>query len=208
MTKAALFDLDGTLIDSEKLWAQSLCTYLNSLSIKLDLEDSFEIINGRAYSHVFKIINSRFKKYNLDSIEVEKGMRYYFRQMMKSSNIAINPSVEKLKSLSKSIFIAIVSGSPREDIFAAMDYLKINSNVNLVIGSEDYQEGKPSPECFLLAAKKLNVLPSECIVFEDSDAGITAAKKADMLCVALKKKFLKTNQIADYYVDALTEFDL
>ena len=77
------------------------------------------------------------------------------------------------------------------------------------IAAEDYTRGKPDPECFLLAARRLAVPPAQCMVFEDSAAGVRAAKAAGMACVALVREGRPRQDVsaADLVVRDLTDFD-
>ena len=82
--------------------------------------------------------------------------------------------------------VGIVSGSPRVDIESAIVNLKIGDEVSFFVCSEEYAHGKPDPTCYLMAAERAGVAPADCVVFEDSAAGVIAAKRAGMHCVALR----------------------
>ncbi|MEO6829496.1 MAG: HAD family phosphatase, partial [Acidobacteriaceae bacterium] len=82
----------------------------------------------------------------------------------------------------------VVSGSPRTSIIKTLKFLGIRDKFAEVIGAEDYERGKPHPEPFLLAAKRLNIPPSRCLVFEDADAGIESAKAAGMSWVKVPRQ--------------------
>jgi HAD superfamily hydrolase (TIGR01509 family) len=76
--------------------------------------------------------------------------------------------------------IAIVSGSTRESVEASLGVLGIADKFNTLVCAGDYVHGKPNPEPFLMAAERLGVNPADCLVFEDADPGIEAAKSAGM----------------------------
>ena len=82
--------------------------------------------------------------------------------------------------------------------------------VRLFLGTEDYAEGKPDPACFLLAARMLAVPPESCLVFEDSAAGVIAAKAATMTCVALQRPGRPAQDVslADEVLSDLADFRL
>ena len=183
--KAALFDLDGTLIDSEILWIDSYMEVLSSLGFVVNREFAISQVHGKSFKDLYNLTCSRFLNFNLSLVDMENRMRKNFIQFKRERNIIIRSSVNKLIELAKDYYIAIVSGSTRADIFTAIDLMKINEHVEYVVGAEDCQRGKPDPEGYLKAMNYKGLQPNECLVFEDSKIGISAAKAAGMHCVAL-----------------------
>lgn len=88
--------------------------------------------------------------------------------------------VAHVREMHGKIPLAIVSGSPRDSIIRTLTFLGLLDFFDTLVGSEDYTRGKPHPEPFLTAAKRLNVDPKDCLVFEDADAGIQSAEAAGM----------------------------
>jgi len=88
--------------------------------------------------------------------------------------------VTLIKQAAGKIPFAIVSGSPRASIIKTLTALNLLDYFPVIVGSEDYLHGKPNPEPFLTAARLLSVPPSACLVFEDAQPGIEAAKAAGM----------------------------
>lgn len=79
--------------------------------------------------------------------------------------------------------LAVVSGSTRESVSASLAALHLLDKFETLVCAGDYKEGKPDPEAFLIAAARLNVKPQSCLVFEDGDLGIAAARAAGMAAV-------------------------
>jgi beta-phosphoglucomutase-like phosphatase (HAD superfamily) len=106
--------------------------------------------------------------------------------------------------------VIIVSGSPHADVEEAVRLLDVTAHVRFVLGAEDYTPGKPSPAGFLLGASRLGVAPANCLVFEDSHAGVTAAKSAGMWCVALARNGTHAQDLsaADWVLADLAGFSL
>jgi sugar-phosphatase len=101
--------------------------------------------------------------------------------------VTIPGSADLLKRLAATHPVCIVSGSIRHDIEHAIELMGVGELVAFYLGAEDYGPGKPDPACFLMAAAKLGCEPGECVVFEDSAAGLQAGKAAGMTCVALAR---------------------
>ena len=208
--KAVLFDLDGTLIDSEKLWVKAYTKVIENLGFSVDLPLFIKQIHGKSFKDLYQFTQSQYPDFDLDIREIEQKMRKFFIKFTESEDIIIHSSVKKLKSLAGDYFTAIVSGSSRSDIFSAMEMMDITNLVEYIVGAEDCVNGKPSPEGYLKAMHHGQFSPKECLVFEDSSAGIKAAKSAGMFCVALTvcNHFNTNTSLADVVVRDLNMVDV
>ena len=208
--KAILFDLDGTLIDSEILWIEAYTKVLESLGLISDREWVISQVHGKSFKDLYRHTLASHPSFHLSLRETEHQMREFFLRLTEERDIVIHSSVKKLKALAKDYFIAIVSGSARKDIFAAMDLMGIKTWVDYVVGAEDCHRGKPDPEGYLKAMRYRQLRPQECLVFEDSSAGIKAAKTAGMHCVALTVCNHFNNDVrgADLIVDDLNKVNM
>jgi HAD superfamily hydrolase (TIGR01509 family) len=92
---------------------------------------------------------------------------------------------------------AVGSSGPPLNVQRAIDGLELVAAFDAVVTGRDVKRSKPDPECFLLAASKVGVDPSRCVVFEDAPAGITAAKAAGMKCIAITSKGHTTERQRD-----------
>ena len=101
---------------------------------------------------------------------------------------------------------ALGSSAPIENIRLVTQELGIEGIFQVVVSGRDVKEGKPSPQGFLLAAEKLGVEPQDCVVIEDATAGVAAAKRAGMRCLAVTNTSPKTKLAsADRVVDTLEQ---
>jgi beta-phosphoglucomutase-like phosphatase (HAD superfamily) len=81
--------------------------------------------------------------------------------------------------------MAVVSGSPGDSIRRTLKFLGVLERFDTLVGAEDYKNGKPSPEPFLIAAERLKVAPERCLVFEDAELGVQSAEAAGMKWVRI-----------------------
>jgi beta-phosphoglucomutase len=105
-----------------------------------------------------------------------------------TNGVALLPGVRSLvEDLHRAGFVqAIGSSAPRTNLELILRLTGIAPFFAAVVGSEDTQRGKPDPQVFLLAAERLGVAPSRCVVFEDAVAGVQAARAGGMKCVAVR----------------------
>ena len=210
MVKAAIFDLDGTLMDSEILWVSAVEDYLNDHGHAMGHDEALSLVYGRSWTDIYENIISRCPEIDETMEEMEESLRVYIQNMQNGHDMIIEGSVMLLKRLARDMPVCIVSGAPVRDIESGIELMDINADIRFLLGAEDYAPGKPDPACFLKAAEKLNIAAGDCVVFEDSSAGIQAAKAAGMKCVALVRQGCPEQDVsdADRIVEDLALFDV
>ncbi|UCF37175.1 MAG: HAD family phosphatase [Acidobacteriota bacterium] len=208
--KAFLFDLDGTLIDSEVIYVEAVRNALRAKGYNLTKKESEALVYGISAQDIFLETVRRFPGSYTSTDDMGIHIREHFYALKAERDIRIHGSIALLRDLSREFPVAIVSGSPREDIAAGIEMMEISDDVSFYLGTEDYSPGKPDPTCYLLAAEKCEVSPQNCLVFEDSSAGVVAAKRAGAWCIALKRNGAAPQDLssADAIYADLSEFDL
>jgi HAD superfamily hydrolase (TIGR01509 family) len=187
MITAYLFDLDGTLQDTEVIYVEAWRLAYADKGCPATVEQSQRYVYGRAKTEVFAAFHERYPHAYSSIEQLDITLARHFTDLRRHREVRIHSSIDLLKRLSRQFPTAIVSGNARGDIAEAVRHLDIEADVQFWLGCEDYSPGKPHPACFLLAAQRLNCTPEQCLVFEDSTAGVTAAKRAGMACVALQR---------------------
>ena len=186
MFKAALFDLDGTLQDSEIVWVNATRDFVRDNGYPMTDAEALRTVYGRSWTNMYRdIIGFVPSLASMTTFVMADRVRDYYTRLTAGQDISIPGSVALFKRLSKTMQVAIVSGSPRLDIANAVRDLGLTDYISFYIGAEEYGEGKPDPACYLMGAKRAGVEPSECVVFEDAAVGVLAAKRAGMHAVAL-----------------------
>ncbi|MCX8197319.1 MAG: HAD family phosphatase [Candidatus Micrarchaeota archaeon] len=182
--KAVIFDLDGVIVDSEKAHLETFNAVLKPFGVKISPRFWRKHYTGIGSIKIFQDIAKRHKiSANIDDL-VKQRAKIYHEYIERHGLPAIAGFGKFYSFLAQNKIKAIVaSGGHRKHIAASLSSLGLSSLP--FVGLEDVSHPKPNPEIFLLAAAKLKVSPSECLVIEDSLSGLQAAKSAGMRAIAL-----------------------
>jgi len=188
--KAVLFDLDGVLVDTAKYHYLAWNRLAQELNITFSLEDN-ERLKGVSRMKSLEII-LEIGNITIDSntkLELaQKKNSWYVEYISKLTPDDILPGViDFIKNL-KTNGIKIALGSASKNSMLILDMLNLTSYFDCIIDGTKVSKAKPDPEVFLKGALELNVLPSECVVFEDAEAGVEAALNAGMYCIGIGSK--------------------
>ncbi|MDR1273732.1 MAG: HAD family phosphatase [Odoribacteraceae bacterium] len=175
----ALFDFDGVIADTEGQYAR----YFDELArvYPPSVADLSASVRGVTLPEIldrfFHDYPARVKQEIADGIRrLELQMDYYF----------IPDAGEFLRYLKERRYrVALVTSSREAKMRVALDKLGLQEVFDAVVTADKVTRGKPDPECYLLAAATLGAAPGECVVFEDSIAGVTAGKRAGMTVIGL-----------------------
>ncbi len=208
---AFFFDLDGTLIDSETLWARAISQWLADHGQKADADAIARLVFGHSWLDIHAAIHAAFPALGeTKPIQDACALRpYYARLATDPSKLVIPSAVEFLRKVSRIAPCAIVSGSPHKDMEEAAALCGVTENISFVLGAEDYGRGKPAPDGYLAAASKLDVDASECVVVEDSSAGGAAGRAAGMHVLGIDRNTVARQDFTgcDWLVHDLSEID-
>ncbi len=177
---AFIFDCDGTLADTMpthyRAWQAALGERVANFP-----EAMFYELGGVPTSRIVEILNER---HGFD-LNVEATVAAKEKHFLEYSSevAAIEPVVTIAREWHGRKPLAVASGGHRRIVMSTLRALGIADLFAAIVTSEDYLRGKPHPDPFLEAARRLNVVPERCLVFEDTSTGVQAAKAAGMACV-------------------------
>lgn len=206
---AAVFDMDGTLVDNNPFHIKAWQAFYQKRGRELLLDEYKKNINGRVANDIFPYIFQREiepDEIELLSNEKESLYRELYKPHIKPIE-GLVPFLEELQHAGLPMAIA-TSGLP-VNIDFLFEHLIIKHYFQSIIDATQITKGKPDPEIFLKAAQRIDADPQSCVAFEDSVSGIAAAKAAGMKVVALttmqQREFI---QQADLIIDDYTQINL
>jgi beta-phosphoglucomutase len=182
---AAIWDMDGTLVDTAELHFQAwskLFAGLGQPFTQADFAATFGRRNPEIIHHLF---GNRYTDSEIAELGERKEELY---RAAAGQGVTLLPGVRPLlEGLHAAGFKqAIGSSAPRANLDLILRLTHRKPFFDTVVSMEDTQRGKPDPQVFLVAAGKLNVPPARCVVFEDAVAGVQAAKSGGMKCIAVR----------------------
>lgn len=209
MIEAAIFDLDGLLIDSEPLWQEVEYNTFKELGIEITPE-----LRSTTYGlPVNELIHHWYNYKPWDDYNPDR-LRYNIFDKVEEKILECGTALKGVEYIlnyfkQKNIKTGIASASPYGIIYAALNKLNIRDSFYVINSGDEEKYGKPHPMVYLKTAERLNVDPINCIVFEDSLYGVIAAKAARMKVVAIPGGYEKNNPkyaIADLRLSSLADF--
>lgn len=202
-SKAVLWDMDGTLINSEELHWISWQTTMKNEGIVLMRDQFLDTFGQRNDTILTKWLGPAATPEAIQRIGNAKEELY--RHLVRRNGISPEPGVATwLRRLHKQGWQqAIASAAPRANIDAILEALGVANIFQGIVSAEDVHRGKPDPEVYLLAASRVGVPPQRCIVVEDAVAGIEGARRAGMHSIGVNHNGKTLN--GDIVVSALDE---
>mgnify|MGYP000936416411 CR=1 FL=1 len=207
MLEAVIFDMDGVIVDSEPWHLEVNLKLFEELGFELSLEEYKQFI-GKSNIDMWSLLKNKYSlkqsMQELLKIQGEKNIQYLQQQ----KDGLIEGILTLLRTLKeKGIPTGLASSSSLEYIEAVLDKYKIREYFQVVVTGESMEKGKPAPDIFLYTAKLLEAKSENCVVIEDSENGVKAAKAGGMRCIGFKNPNSGEQDLhgADWLIDSIKE---
>ena len=208
MIRAILFDMDGTVLDTEKILKRLLIQSAKDLGLTPDIEADFPFMLGRGPAE----INAYYKEKYGDNFPVEAMIEHrwelsdaYISKHGVPYKMGAPKIFEDLRAMG--IRTAIATSCHPTRLALYMKHCPLDKQVDLIVTLTEVKRTKPAPDIFLLAAERLGVEPAECAVVEDAESGILAAHAAGMLPIFVPDLGPRTPSFSDQIALELSSMD-
>jgi HAD superfamily hydrolase (TIGR01509 family) len=183
MIRAAIFDLDGLMVDSEPLGLQAWQRCLKPAGVSL---------TDAQYRHLIGMGHAESVQYVLEQTgaaltfaALDRGFWEHFLEVIAENELGpaagLLPLLDDLRA--RGFALGVASNSPTAYVRSVIERIGVSERFEAVVGADEVQHAKPAPDVYLEVARRLGVAPSRCLAFEDSLSGRQAAQAAGMPCV-------------------------
>ena len=207
-TKGIIFDLDGVIVDTAKFHYLAWRKLANRMGFDISLHQNEQlkgVSRARSLENILSWGNKRVSATEFDRLMASKNEEY-LASISNMSEKDLLPGVGPVLEFLKENHIPYALGSASKNSRVILKSLKIHESFTAIVDGNDVSKAKPDPEVFLIAAEKLGLDPKDCIVFEDAQAGIEAAKAAGMTAVGIGDAGVLGD--ADYNFEDFTEITI
>jgi beta-phosphoglucomutase family hydrolase len=206
--EAVLWDMDGVIADTADYHYRAWHDVFRERGVEFSKADFMRHFGQRHDTIIRFALGDKLSPAEFNAISEKKQAIY--RRRVAENIVPLPGAIALIKSLKEhGVKSAIASSAVQANIDIIIRGLGIENDFQAIVFGTEVAEGKPSPQIFLLGAKKLGVKPANCVVIEDAIAGVTAARQAGMKCIAVTNSHpWKSLKNADLIVDTLEKVDI
>ena len=196
--KAVLFDMDGLMIDTESLSTEAFINSAKAQGYNMTKEETLKVL-GFTKANIYQFWIDYFQGTNVDGKKLVDDHYEYIENVLYTVGPEKMPYVEELlKYLRENNYkIAVASSSDTADIKNNLEKTKLEKYIDEIASGAEVENGKPAPDVFLLAAERLDVDAKDCLILEDSKAGIKAGKASGAMVFMVPDMFTVDKECED-----------
>ncbi len=186
--RAVILDMDGVVVDSEHQWMLAEGSFMRALVGKWAKKDHYRAV-GMGVSDAYRLL---VREYGLKMTLKKFSERSdKLAEEIYSSRVSLTPDLRRFIAAARrrEIPLALASCSPKNWVDMVLKRFRLRSDFTVIVTADDVRRTKPAPDIYLLAARKLEVKPQDCLAIEDSSLGVRSAKAAGMTCIGLRTGF-------------------
>lgn len=186
MIRGFLFDLDGTLIDSERETAEAMARALErEHGIAIEQYDR-DFIIGRSWVAIYDSLRARYPQLTWTRAETIARVADQRERVLAELGLTVLPGAREVLAWTRGKPRALVTGSSRLEVVQVLPHIGADAEFDVIFAAEDVARSKPAPDGYLAAIAALGVPAGECLVVEDSTAGIAAGRAAGCVVLAVR----------------------
>ena len=206
MIKAIIFDFNGVIVDDEPLHEKAFRQACFEFDLQLSSGEYLEMCLGRTDRDGFERVQDKFSLSDVMREKMFQRKSQIYFDFVKKGIYPVVGVIDFINTVKDKFSIALATAAYRPEVEMILRELCIRGIFKVIVSAQDVAKSKPDPAPYLLAAEKLDVLPSACLVIEDTPSGIASAKGAGMSCIAITTTRNKAElQEADLIVDNFSQ---
>jgi HAD superfamily hydrolase (TIGR01509 family) len=190
MVEAILWDNDGVLVDTERLFFESTRRILATIGIQLTPERFLDLSMRQGRSAFELATQSGWQKEQVANLKRQRDLLYC--ELLRKQTRVLPGVAETLKALYGRMRMAVVTSSQRQHFDVMHANMGLMRYFEFVLAREDYGKTKPNPEPYLLALKRLGMKAGNCLAVEDSERGLAAARAAGLRCLVIPNEITRS----------------
>jgi HAD superfamily hydrolase (TIGR01509 family) len=181
-----LFDLDGTLVDSERESAEAMARALSrGQGIEIEQSDRDYVI-GRSWVAIYDRLAERYPQMTWNRNELIGRTAMLREEVFAETGVTIMPHAREMLTWTKAHPRGLVTGSSRVEVTQVLPLIGEMASFDIIVAAEDVSRSKPAPDGYQKAMAALGLEPQQCVVVEDSTSGIEAGRSAGALVIAVR----------------------
>lgn len=184
MATACIFDMDGTLVDNCAWHVLAWREFAHRHGRDISEQQVLEWMGATSAFYMERIFMRRLPPSECEELTREKEALY---RELYAPHLRLPDGLDALlrSARERGVKLAIATGGSKDNVDFVVDGLGLREVFDVIVDASHYKRGKPAPDCYLVAAERLGVPPSQCLVFEDAVGGIRSAKAAGMKVAAI-----------------------
>lgn len=197
MVKAVLWDNDGVLVDTEELYFSATRDVLSKVGVDLTRDLFIQISLSQGRSTFDLAAEQGLSQEVITQLRADRNRRY--SNLLKGGVRVLDGVEDTLRQLHGKVLMGVVTSSPREHFEIIHTATGLLPYFDFVLTREDYRKSKPDPDPFLTAIKRNGLKREHCIIVEDSERGLDAAKAAGIRCILVPNRLTQGGNFSGAY---------
>jgi len=194
MIQALIFDMDGLMIDSERLYFQAEREIAEFYGKPLDEAVLWKMMGRNPREGIGIFVRELELPASVDDVLARRNLR--MRELLRSDLVPMPGLDHIISSFRDRLRLAVCTGAQREFMDIVLDGLGCHGAFDVLQASDDIARGKPNPEIYLETIRKLACRPEECVVLEDSENGVRAGRNAGCAVIAVPSEYTKSHDFS------------